>query len=174
MKILKLTLICELCMYMFSAKWESVQFRNCTCAIWEFLLCPPIPELYQTILELRKGYFIDFCYNQALRKVGMGWTKWELGEHAWESHFNFDRLQRGVLSFSNSNITRWQPLQTHYILFALFACSAIQGLSCMWLFERERERENILIYWVGFIRVSLNMYQMHQFWEREREKEMGS
>ena len=27
------------------------------------------------ILELRKGYFIDFCYNQALREVGMGWTK---------------------------------------------------------------------------------------------------
>ena len=34
-----------------------------------------IPELCRTILESRKGYLIDFCYNQALRKVGMGWTK---------------------------------------------------------------------------------------------------
>ena len=34
-----------------------------------------IPESYRTILELRKGYFNDFCYHQALRKVGMVWTK---------------------------------------------------------------------------------------------------
>ena len=68
-------------MYIFSAKWESVQFRNCTCALWEFLLCPPIPEFYRTILELRKEYFIDFCYNQALAqsrngldKVRIRWT----------------------------------------------------------------------------------------------------
>ena len=60
--------------------------------------------------------------------------------------FNFDRLQRGVFSFSNSNIIRRQPLQTHYILFALFACSALPGLSCVWLFERERERERERIY----------------------------
>ena len=91
--------------YMFSAKWESVQFRNCTCALWEFLFCPSIPELYRTILELRKGYFIDFCYDQALRNVGMGWTKWELGEHVWESHFNFNRLQRGVFSYNPTAAT---------------------------------------------------------------------
>ena len=27
-----------------------------SCVKWEFSLCPPIPELYRTILELRKGY----------------------------------------------------------------------------------------------------------------------
>ena len=65
--------------------------------------------------------------------------------------FNFDRLQRGVFSFSNSNIIRRQPLQTHYILFALFACSALPELSCVCIFERERERDR----------------------ERERERERG-
>ena len=50
-----------------------------------------IPELYLRIVRiptlsadsgivpdnsrLRKVYFMDFCYNQALRKVGVGWTK---------------------------------------------------------------------------------------------------
>ena len=29
-----------------------------SCAKWEFSLCPPIPELYRTILELRKGYML--------------------------------------------------------------------------------------------------------------------
>ena len=28
------------------------------CAKWEFSLCPTIPELYRTILELRKGYML--------------------------------------------------------------------------------------------------------------------
>ena len=28
------------------------------CAKWEFSLCPPIPELYRTIPELRKGYML--------------------------------------------------------------------------------------------------------------------
>ena len=52
---------------------------------------------------------------------------------------NFDRLQRGVFSFSNSNIIRRQPLQTHYILFALFACSALRDYPvCDYLRERER------------------------------------
>ena len=36
-------------------------------AKWEFSLCPPIPELYRTILELRKGYrlYIDWVYVPA-------------------------------------------------------------------------------------------------------------
>ena len=35
------------------------------------LLCPPIPELYRTILELRKGY-ISCCHRiLSLRKVGI-------------------------------------------------------------------------------------------------------
>ena len=59
-----------------------------SCAKWEFSLCPPIPELYRTILELRKGcrLYIDWVYS--LRKVGIvgqsengqsgnSWTKWE-------------------------------------------------------------------------------------------------
>ena len=59
--------------------------------------------------------------------------------------FNFDRLQRGVFSFSNSNIIRRQPLQTHYILFALFHCLHVLHYRdypvCDYLRERERERE---------------------------------
>ena len=39
------------------------------------LLCPPIPELYRTILELRKGY-ISFCHRiLSVRKVGIGLDK---------------------------------------------------------------------------------------------------
>ena len=48
------------------AKWESVRFRNYTCAKWEFLLCLPIPELYRTILESLKGYVIDFLLGSPL------------------------------------------------------------------------------------------------------------
>ena len=36
------------------------------------LLCPPIPELYRTILELRKGY-ISCCHRiLSVRNVGIG------------------------------------------------------------------------------------------------------
>ena len=39
------------------------------------LPCPPIPELYRTILELRKGY-ISGCYRVLfVRKVGIGLGK---------------------------------------------------------------------------------------------------
>ena len=39
------------------------------------LLCPPIPELYRTILELRKGY-ISCCHRILfVRKVGIGLDK---------------------------------------------------------------------------------------------------
>ena len=39
------------------------------------LLCPPIPELYRTILELRKGY-ISCCHRiLSVRKVGIGLDK---------------------------------------------------------------------------------------------------
>ena len=124
-------------MHMFSAKWESVRFRNCTCALWEFLLCPPIPELYRTILELRKGYFIDFCYNQALRKVGMGWTKWELGEYAWESRFNFDSLQR-----CDCNPTATTSNTLHFVCtVCMFCITGMIPYVTIWERERERERE---------------------------------
>ena len=33
-------------------------FPELPCAKWEFSLFPPIPELYRTILELRKGYML--------------------------------------------------------------------------------------------------------------------
>ena len=39
------------------------------------LLCPPIPELYRTILELRKGY-ISGCHRiLSVRKVRIGLDK---------------------------------------------------------------------------------------------------
>ena len=39
------------------------------------LLCPPIPELYRTILELRKGY-ISCCHRiLSVRIVGIGLDK---------------------------------------------------------------------------------------------------
>ena len=31
--------------------------------------------LYREILEMRKRYFIDLRYDQAVPKVGIGWTK---------------------------------------------------------------------------------------------------
>ena len=40
-----------------------------SCAKWEFSLCPPIPELYRTILELRKRYML---------KIDKVCAKWEL------------------------------------------------------------------------------------------------
>ena len=58
--------------------------------------------------------------------------------------FNFDRLQRGVFLFSNSNIIRRQPLQTHYILFARLHVLHYRDYPvCDYLRERERERERI-------------------------------
>ena len=46
-----------------------------SCAKWEFSLCPPIPELYRTILELRKGYrlYIGWVYVPA--QSGNSWMK---------------------------------------------------------------------------------------------------
>ena len=46
-----------------------------SCAKLELLLCPPIPELYRTILELRKGYMSYYSQIRSLRKVGIGADK---------------------------------------------------------------------------------------------------
>ena len=47
------------------------------CAKWEFSLCPPIPELYRTILELRKGYMLKIDKVRVPAQSGNSWTKWE-------------------------------------------------------------------------------------------------
>ena len=128
-----------------------------------------IPELYLRIVRIltlsadsgivpdnsriAQGVFYRFCYNQALRKVGMGWTKSELGEHAWESLFNFDRLQRGVFSFSNLNISDGSHFK--HITFCLH-CLHVLHYRNYPVCDYERERERL-------IRVSLNMYQIRQY-----------
>ena len=38
--------------------FRIVPIPELSCAKREFSLCPPIPELYRTILELRKGYML--------------------------------------------------------------------------------------------------------------------
>ena len=48
-----------------------------SCAKWEFSLCPPIPELYRTILELRKGYMLKIGKICVPAQSGNSWTKWE-------------------------------------------------------------------------------------------------
>ena len=48
-----------------------------SCAKWEFSLCPPIPELYRTILELRKGYMLKIDKICVRAQSGNSWTKWE-------------------------------------------------------------------------------------------------
>ena len=48
-----------------------------SCAKWEFSLCPPIPELYRTILELRKGYMLKIDKVCVPAQSGNSWTKWE-------------------------------------------------------------------------------------------------
>ena len=54
--------------------------RICTipelsCTKWEFSLCPPIPELYRTILELRKGYMLKTDKVCVPVQSGNNWTK---------------------------------------------------------------------------------------------------
>ena len=46
-----------------------------SCAKWEFSLCPPIPELYWTILELRKGYMLKIDKVYVPVQSGNSWTK---------------------------------------------------------------------------------------------------
>ena len=46
-----------------------------SCAKGEFSLCPPIPELYQTILELRKGYMLKIDKVCVPARSGNSWTK---------------------------------------------------------------------------------------------------
>ena len=46
-----------------------------SCAKWEFSLCPPIPELYRTILELRKGYILKIDQLCFPAQSGNSWTK---------------------------------------------------------------------------------------------------
>ena len=46
-----------------------------SCAKWEFSLCPPIPELYRTILELRKGYVLKIDKVCVPAQSGNSWTK---------------------------------------------------------------------------------------------------
>ena len=48
-----------------------------SCAKWEFSLCPPIPELYRTILELRKGYMLKIYKVCVTAQSGNNRTKWE-------------------------------------------------------------------------------------------------
>ena len=48
-----------------------------SCAKWEFSLCPPIPELYRTILQLRKGYMLKIDKVCVPAQRGNSWTKWE-------------------------------------------------------------------------------------------------
>ena len=43
--------------------------------LWSFRCLATLNVLNQEILEMRKGYFIDFRYDQAMPKVGIGWTK---------------------------------------------------------------------------------------------------
>ena len=61
-----------------------------SCAKWEFSLCPPIPQLYRTILELRKGYrlYIDLVYVPA--QSGNSWTKRE-----WAKWEQLDKVRMG-------------------------------------------------------------------------------
>ena len=67
-----------------------------SCAKWEFSLCPPIPELYRTILELRKGcrLYIDWVYVPA--QSGNSWSKWEWAK--WEQ-LDKVRMGRGVKEY---------------------------------------------------------------------------
>ena len=46
-----------------------------SCAKWEFSLCPPIPELYRTILELRRGYMLKIDKVCVPAQSGNSWTK---------------------------------------------------------------------------------------------------
>ena len=46
-----------------------------SCAKWEFSFCPPIPELYRTILELRKGYMLKIDKVCVPAQSGNSWTK---------------------------------------------------------------------------------------------------
>ena len=46
-----------------------------SCAKSEFLLCPPILELYRTILELHKRNMSYYVQIWSLRKVGIGVDK---------------------------------------------------------------------------------------------------
>ena len=57
-----------------------------SCTKWEFSLCPPIPELYWTILELRKGYMLKIDKVCVPAQSGNSWTKWEfvkLRDSSW-------------------------------------------------------------------------------------------
>ena len=92
-----------------------------------------IPELYLRIVRIptlsadsgivpdNKGYFIDFCYNQALRKVGMDWTKRELGEYAWESIFTL-AVCREVFSHFQTRIYSDGSHFKHKIYFVCTVC----------------------------------------------------
>ena len=78
--------------------------------------------------------------------------------------FNFDRLQRGVFSFSNSNTT---SITLHFVCDVCMFC--ITGIILyVTIRERERERERERL-----IRVSLDLYKIRQFRERERGRERG-
>ena len=78
--------------------------------------------------RIAQGVFYRlFCYNQALRKVGMGW--W-VNMHG-SPIFNFDRLQRGVLLIFKLeyNPTAATSNTLHFV--CTVACSALPGLSCV-------------------------------------------
>ena len=50
-------------------------FPELSCAKWEFSFCPPIPELYRTILELRNGCILKIGKVCVPAQSGNCWTK---------------------------------------------------------------------------------------------------
>ena len=56
---------------------EWLSLRRFTSKLSWSWSCPPIPELYRTILELRKGYMLKIDKVSVPAQSGKSWTKWE-------------------------------------------------------------------------------------------------
>ena len=85
--------------------WSEVGSDNhadASCAKWEFSLCPLIPELYRTILELRKGYTCMLKIDQVCVPAQSG-NSW-ISENSSNADIHLETKQKNVLCGKGSNV----------------------------------------------------------------------
>ena len=76
-----------------SAQSKNRYNSGIACVKWEFSLCPPIPELYRPILELRKGNMLKIDKVCVLRKVGIAGQS----ENSSNAEIHLETKQENVL-----------------------------------------------------------------------------